>query len=326
MPNAVSGLGRAKAVAHRAKETLGMLFYTKPQTYSVTYTTIIRSFAKTPTHLPIALPLPRNTPQQTVQTEPKLEPSGFLIEEDEQFKNGYAVWDESLSASDERVLSYSTTISVAPSHIALSRPLHISDYNHIPLDMRSPYLTSNTYIQAQDPRIRSIADSIRGTETLVYPIMQRIYTYVISRLVYGDPITGLYSSVQAIERPSVDCGGFATLFVALCIACGIPARVVSGFWMGYPNATMHAWAEAMLPDGRWLPVDPATESLAKQNRTRRSGRFGYVGSDRMICSYGCDIPLRIGGKMVYAPLLQHPFLASDPQMVTVTTRVTSSRV
>lgn len=55
---------------------------------------------------------------------------------------------------------------------------------------------------------------------------------------------------------------FAHLFIAMCRSNGIPVRFVSGYLnqeQNYSNyATMHAWAEALVPGYGWVGYDPAS--------------------------------------------------------------------
>ncbi|MFA5750660.1 MAG: hypothetical protein WC895_05630, partial [Candidatus Shapirobacteria bacterium] len=83
-------------------------------------------------------------------------------------------------------------------------------------------------------------------------------------------------------------------------------RRVAGCWTRPREAKMHAWAEWLHPSGVWIPVDPAMESLARNGRTKRSGRFGFVGSDRIALSYGDHVPIGYGSHPVHADILQHP--------------------
>jgi len=64
----------------------------------------------------------------------------------------------------------------------------------------------------------------------------------------------------------------------------------------------------MLPNGQWLPADPAVESLRKQQRTKKVGQLGFVGSDRIAFSYGCNILLEIKGQEKRADILQNPLV------------------
>ena len=95
--------------------------------------------------------------------------------------------------------------------------------------------------------------------------------------------------------------------IALCQHFNLPARLVSGFWAGAKSHNdMHVWCEAQLPDGNWLPMDPAIDWLTRRGRDIKSGKFGFVGSDRIALSVGCDINLTVGTKVIVTPLLQHP--------------------
>lgn len=134
--------------------------------------------------------------------------------------------------------------------------------------------------------------------------LRHCYDHVVSSLSYGHPILGLYSSTEALKLPRVDCGGFDALLGSLLLARRIPARLVAGFWAN-ADVGMHAWLEARLPDGRWLALDPSVDHLARAGRTRRTGGFGFVGSDRIACSFGSDLPVVVHGQTYAVPLLQH---------------------
>ncbi|MBI5411589.1 transglutaminase domain-containing protein [Candidatus Peregrinibacteria bacterium] len=140
------------------------------------------------------------------------------------------------------------------------------------------------------------------------PRLQEINDFVIATLEYGDPIPGLYSAEEALKRRRVDCGGFGTLFCARCQEAGIQARLVSGFWAGYPKNEMHAWVEALSPEGQWIPADPSVEQLLRQGRTRKSGRLGFAGSDRIALSFGHYFPILIDGRTVTVDILQNPMV------------------
>jgi transglutaminase-like putative cysteine protease len=74
---------------------------------------------------------------------------------------------------------------------------------------------------------------------------------------------------------------------------------------------MHAWAEALLPNGAWISADPSVEQLRKLGRTSKRGGFGFVGSDRIALSRGCDFDLEMGGKTLRVDILQNPIVHSS---------------
>jgi hypothetical protein len=212
---------------------------------------------------------------------------------------------------------------------------------HIPKNsdstkIQTPYRSANAYINPDLEQIKKVAETIVNQTKSFRNRLKKINEYVISTLSYGGKYTGLYSVHDALEKPEVDCGGFDALFVSLCIAVGIPARIVSGFWLGYDKNEMHAWVEILSRnnssnnprDDEWIPADPSVEQLRRLARTRHLGKLGSIGSDRLILSYGSDIPLEVQGKTLHVDILQHPTLIEDsnPKTISVQTVVSSQRL
>lgn len=121
--------------------------------------------------------------------------------------------------------------------------------------------------------------------------------YVLKTLTYGNPIEGLYTAEEAREKKIVDCGGFDTLLQDELKKKGIESRIVAGFW---ESGTMHAWLE--IGD---IPADPSIEYLKRHRRTKKSGRLGFVGSDRIVLS--------LGSNFGFTDILQNPIITPvDP--------------
>jgi len=62
----------------------------------------------------------------------------------------------------------------------------------------------------------------------------------------------------ALEKRLGDCSEYSYLFVALCRAAGIPARIQAGFAFHSENEVLedgHMWAEYYLENYGWVPVD-----------------------------------------------------------------------
>ena len=79
-----------------------------------------------------------------------------------------------------------------------------------------------------------------------------------------------------------DCGQYSMLFVALCRASGIPARIVSGFRIAEDRSLhYHIWAESFLPDFGWVPADVSLDSF----------QLGRLDHRHLIASVGINIPL-----------------------------------
>ncbi len=150
------------------------------------------------------------------------------------------------------------------------------------------YTKSEPYVELTN-EIRVAAAEARGLSA-VHPIERAdsIFKWVRNHMtyVYPPPERGCLS---ALATGTGDCGQYADLFVALCRADGIPARFVGGLVAldAKPDGThtvgSHAWAEVMMPDGSWWPMDATHEpekGFAKLNTNKA-----------MAMSVGRNIPL-----------------------------------
>jgi transglutaminase-like putative cysteine protease len=120
-----------------------------------------------------------------------------------------------------------------------------------------------------DPRTRALVQSWRaqglGDEAIVrgaLDLFHRSFTYTLN-----PPLLGRDSIDDFLfETRKGFCEHYASAFVVLMRAAGIPARVVTGYQGGWWNAAgeyllvrnsdAHAWAEAWMPGRGWLRVDP----------------------------------------------------------------------
>jgi len=77
-------------------------------------------------------------------------------------------------------------------------------------------------------------------------------------LKFGGADTGSrYGVMQTLTQGYGHCWDFSDVFVTLCRAAGIPCRQVGGWLIGQSG---HVWAEVLLPDQGWMPVDPTAGS------------------------------------------------------------------
>lgn len=183
------------------------------------------------------------------------------------------------------------------------------------------YLRNNKYINGKDLEIIQISKKIQGKSVL--EITKNSYDFVLHYLIYGNPTDGLYSYRQALQEKITDCGGFSTLLCSILNSKGIPTRLVFGFLiknnfftkvrkitkikpLDFENLYMHAWVEALLPDGSWFPMDPSIEWRRKKGLTKRSGGFGFIPNDRLVVSFGQDFDIKVDGKKYKVELLQKP--------------------
>ncbi|MHC4501042.1 MAG: transglutaminase-like domain-containing protein [Planctomycetota bacterium] len=130
------------------------------------------------------------------------------------------------------------------------------------------FLRQEQYIEKDHSHIQQIAETMEGqTQT---DTVKQIYKYVIDNLEYiiqGEEDLG---AVRALENKKGDCSEYSDLFVAICRAKNIPARVATGYTVRSDDVSpKHHWVEVYLEKYGWVPFDPSwgdVESTVVRNR------------------------------------------------------------
>jgi hypothetical protein len=113
-------------------------------------------------------------------------------------------------------------------------------------------------VESDAPEIVSKSQSLTQDASNIHDKVARIYDFVVSYLHY-EPQEDEKGALWALVNGTGDCSEYSYLFVALCRAVGIPARVNVGFgFQGSQESVVdgHMWAEYYLQDYGWVPVDP----------------------------------------------------------------------
>jgi transglutaminase-like putative cysteine protease len=128
--------------------------------------------------------------------------------------------------------------------------------NHISEAGLDDFLISERYIEKDHQEIRHIADELEGqTEE---EIVKKIYHYVIDHLEYTTHGKGQWGAVKALQEGKGDCSEYSDLFVALCRAKNIPARIVTGCSVRFDSESpKHNWVEVYFQDYGWVPFEPS---------------------------------------------------------------------
>ena len=121
---------------------------------------------------------------------------------------------------------------------------------------------------AGEPRFRSLAPGPRAealAAALLAHITREDYTYTLTPGRYGTDSPHVIDEFW-LDRRLGFCEHFASAFVVLMRAMGVPARIVTGFqgWDAEPqdgyfvvrNANAHAWAEFWVEGKGWVRSDP----------------------------------------------------------------------
>ena len=135
----------------------------------------------------------------------------------------------------------------------------------------------------RNPRTQALARRLRAASSDDRDYTQRVLRY------FQEGGFEYTLTPPRLDRDSVDdllfntrlgfCGHFASAYVALMRAAGLPARVVTGYLGGTWNpvggyyvvrqSDAHAWAEVWLEGDGWTRVDPTAVVAPERLRARR---------------------------------------------------------
>ena len=125
----------------------------------------------------------------------------------------------------------------------------------ISAEMRAKCLQSERAIQVSSPVIGQTLEKLSGDRATKIEVVERIFEYCLVSLgVGGDdaPRDAAGAIQQAVAGPL----GRARAMTALCRACKVPARLVTGFEIKRDvNTRPIVWVE-VLANGDWEPYDP----------------------------------------------------------------------
>ncbi len=158
------------------------------------------------------------------------------------------------------------------------------------------FLRQEKYIEKDHDQIQEIANDIEGQTEM--DIVKNIYDYVIDNMEYGMPNKKNRGAVKALQSGKGDCTEYADLFVAVCRAKNIPARVATGYTAGF-NSTLskHNWAEVYLQEYGWVPFDPSMGDIKNaiiRGRAFSSMRpayiyLSYIRNDEVLRNYNFSL-------------------------------------
>jgi hypothetical protein len=215
-------------------------------------------------------PVPSPFPEQLIDAERIITSGGALAEFD-------AISDSArrLVVTHEKLQKGQTASAVAEIDLTLYKQYYGFRREQFPerqvpqFAIRTAYLGDSPGIQTRIVDVVERARSLRAALTHPWDWAEAFADWVSRNI---SPRIGVYTSVtKAMETRVGDCEEMAGVFVALCRASGVPARLV---WV--PN---HVWSEFYLVDaqgtGHWIPVHTACYSW-----------FGWTGAHELVLQKG----------------------------------------
>ncbi len=118
------------------------------------------------------------------------------------------------------------------------------------------YLSANSVLQIDDPRVRQAAKEAKGDAMDPAQVALALESYVHRAIAKKNFSQAFSTAAEVAESREGDCTEHAVLLAALARACGIPSRVAIGLvYVGSAGGFgYHMWTEMYL-DGVWTPLD-----------------------------------------------------------------------
>ena len=129
-----------------------------------------------------------------------------------------------------------------------------------------PFLASFEGPIRLTPPIQALARDLAGDSATPWDAIRSFWRFIFDRLTIGrihphtldaeDPLS------STLKTGYSDCFFGSALLAALCRSRGIPARLVSGYFLYRTCQTNHFWVEAKVPPYGWVPCDLWSWTLA----------------------------------------------------------------
>jgi hypothetical protein len=137
---------------------------------------------------------------------------------------------------------------------------------------RALYLRHQEGLIVVSERISALARSLAGDGATSVEAVRAFWEYMhrdlFSGVVHYDQIDLAAPCDWVLDSGWFDCQMGAALFVALCRAYGIPARIAGGYVLYRKAPTAHYWAEVWMENQGWTPFDFMTWNLSRGGRDR----------------------------------------------------------
>jgi transglutaminase-like putative cysteine protease len=278
----------------------------KPQRYRVEFIATIKNDGFTLDKLLVYQPRPIAWDgQQDINIE-LVSPAPAKEGTDPTFGNGLYYWDVK---KEKPGIGESLPVKIKFTYTAYEITANINPNEVQPYDKNSPlyklYTRPENFIESTDSQIIDIANQVAAGEENPYLLAEKFYNYIIQMAHYRLVGKGLLGAKALLTNSEGECGDYASLFIALARAKGIPARSVVGYWAISGIEQTHVWAEFYLEGIGWIPVDP---TIGQQSSTDKEYYFGNMDNQRVILEKGFNIPLDPPGPDNFlTPLIQGPY-------------------
>lgn len=158
--------------------------------------------------------------------------------------------------------------------------LMMAEYNRLNslTDISENFLRSEQFLRKTNKHILEVADTISGKTQL--ETVHNLYDFVVNHLEYDNDLRENLGAIKALKKKRGDCTEYADLFVTLCRAKEIPARVVAGCIAEYGANPNHHWAEVFIHNMGWVPFDPTFGDSEIAEFNQMPNKYIYYSNKR----------------------------------------------
>lgn len=185
-----------------------------------------------------------------------------------------------------------------------SRPVYRIDPEAcLPADSSalSAYLLPEEGIESDHPAIINCAYQVVGDVKNPYEMSRLLFSYVNSHMKYDLSSGERRGALHALNSGRGTCQDYADLYVALCRAVGIPARLIYGFRYNTEehgdlalrrnvSDKHHVWTEIFLESYQWVPVEPTYSYILNGRKTISFDYYGTYPAHDLHIATGYENP------------------------------------
>jgi hypothetical protein len=143
------------------------------------------------------------------------------------------------------------------------------------------YLRASEGLIRVTPRIQALSQALAGRGRDQLAVATVFFHYIVDELMCGmvhyDQVDANAAGEWVLDSGWYDCQLGSALFVSMCRASGIPARILSGHMLYRLAPGFHYWAEAWIDGQGWTPFDFLNWDLSKGGRDA-AWRNCFIGS------------------------------------------------
>ncbi len=171
------------------------------------------------------------------------------------------------------------------------------------------YLQPEDGIESNSKIIMDLAQDLTAGCDTQLDKAHKLFEYVNANLEYQRIEQDTHSALETIRLGKGVCEDFSLVYIALCRASGIPARLVRGYRFNVTDLKFgetdlkgfaHAWAEVNLPAEGWVTVEPTFvytvngvkkvnyDFFGKIDKSDRHLFFSYIRNNTPNCSWTHD--------------------------------------